>query len=315
MKKIEVKFRKSRSVRHRVCVLEYMEMLAAELYSSGKFGTARNYRRTISSFSAFLGGDIPFEMLNERLVSGYGEWLRRRDLVRNSVSFYMRILRSVYNKAVKLRIVKQTFPFREVYTGVDRTRKRAVDERVIIRLQRLDLGMSSPLALARDLFVFSYCMRGMSFVDIAFLRKADIRSGAIAYFRHKTGQHLVVRIEPCIERIVGRYESTAADRPYVFPLLSSSDPETAFREYQAALGVYNRRLKELSKLAGIDIPLTSYVARHTWATVARNRNIPLSVISAGMGHTSEKTTQIYLASLENSVIDRANRRILQALNQ
>lgn len=312
---IQVKSGKSKTPRRRICVLEYMERSASELDSCGKFGTARNYRRTISSFAAFLGRDIPLCRLNERVVAEYDEWLRRRNLVRNTVSFYMRVLRSVYNKAVERRIVKQTFPFRNVYTGVDRTRKRAVDERVILRLQRLDVGSESSLALTRDLFVFSYCMRGMAFVDMAFLRKSDIHGGTIEYFRRKTGQNLVIRIEPCIERIIGRYEHVVSDSPYVFPLIGSSDPATAFREYQIALGVYNRRLKELSRLAGIDAPLTSYVARHTWATVARNRNIPLSVISAGMGHTSEKTTQIYLASLENSIIDRANRRILEALNQ
>lgn len=312
---MKVKFGKSMAADRRIYVLEYMERSAAELDSCGKFGTARNYRRTISSFAAFLGRDIPFERLNERVVAEYDDWLRRRNLVRNTVSFYMRVLRSVYNKAVSRSVVKQTYPFRSVYTGVDRTRKRAVDERIIVRLQRLDLVSAPSLALARDLFVFSFCMRGMAFVDMAYLRKSDIRGGMITYFRHKTGQNLAVRIEPCIERIVRRYESSAADTPYVFPLLRSSDSESAFREYRIALGIYNRRLKELSGLVGAEVPLTSYVARHTWATVARNRNIPLSVISAGMGHTSEKTTQIYLASLENSVIDRANRRILEALNQ
>lgn len=312
---MKVKSGKTMAADRRVHVLEYMEMLAAELDSCGKFGTARNYRRTMSSFAAFLGRDIPFARLTGRVVAEYDDWLRRRNLVRNTVSFYMRVLRSVYNKAVSRSVVKQTFPFMNVYTGVDRTRKRAVDERVMLRLQRLDLGSASSLALARDMFVFSYCMRGMAFVDMAFLRKSDIRGGMITYFRHKTGQNLAARIEPCIDRIVRRYESATADSPYVFPLIRSSVPECAFREYRIALGIYNRRLRELSGLVGIDVPLTSYVARHTWATVARNRNIPLSVISAGMGHTSEKTTQIYLASLDNSVIDRANRRILEALNQ
>lgn len=315
MATIKAKFRKSKAVRSRTYVLEYMERSAAELDSCGKFGTARNYRRAINSFSAFLGRDIPIERLNESVVAEYDEWLRRRNIVRNTVSFYMRVLRSIYNRAVKQCLVKQTFPFCNVYTGVDRTRKRAVDERVILRLQHLNLDSESPLALTRDLFVFSYCMRGMAFVDIAFLRKTDICGDVITYIRRKTGQNLVVRIEPCIERIIRRYEPFVADSPYVFPLIGSSVPETAFREYQIALGIYNRRLKELSQLAGIDTTLTSYVARHTWATVARNRNIPLSVISAGMGHASEKTTQIYLASLENTVIDRANRRILEALNQ
>lgn len=295
-----------------VQVLDYMIRLSDDLERFGRYGTARNYRRTVESFSRFLGGDISFAMLDERMICAYAEWLRRRNLVRNTVSFYMRVLRAVYNKAVKQRIVEQRYPFRSVYTGVDRTRKRALDERTVVSLQRLDLGHDPSLALARDLFVFSYCMRGRSFVDIAFLRRDAIRNGVITYCRHKTGQSIDVRMEPCIERIVRRYEGS---RPYVFPLIRSSDPREAFREYYNALGLHNRRLKELAKRIDAGTSLTSYVARHTWATVARKHRIPLAVISAGMGHTSEKTTQIYLESLDSSLIDRANRRIVQALNQ
>lgn len=110
---------------------------------------------------------------------------------------------------------------------------------------------------------------------------------------------------------MGRYDAEVSDSPYVFPLIKSTDPPTAFRQYHTALRYYNRKLKELSEMVGTRVPLSSYVARHTWATSARDHNIPISVISAGMGHSSEKTTRIYLASLENSVIDMANKAILK----
>ena len=222
------------------------------------------------------------------------------------------MLRAVYNKAVRQHLTEQTAPFQNVYTGIGRTRKRAVDEQVVMRLQQLDLSGSPSLALARDLFVFSYCTRGMAFIDIAFLRKADIEGGFISYCRHKTGQRLTIRIEPCIRKIVERYRTATT---YVFPIITSSDPETAFRQYHTAIGYHNRKLKRLAELVGIEIPLSSYTSRHTWATTARNYNIPLSVISAGMGHASEKTTQIYLASLENAVIDDANQCILSRFNR
>lgn len=153
---------------------------------------------------------------DSRFVEEYGEWLRRRGVVRNTVSFYMRVLRSVYNRAVGERLVAQTYPFGNVYTGIDRTRKRAVDERIIGRLSRLDLRGSAPLALARDLFVFSYCARGMAFVDMAFLRRQDIRDGVVHYVRHKTGQPLSVRLEPCMQAIVARYAGRAPARPTSF---------------------------------------------------------------------------------------------------
>lgn len=227
----------------------------------------------------------------------------------------MRILRSVYNKAVRRRLAEPASPFGGVYTGVDRTRKRAIDERLIARLKNLDLPVSGPLPLARDLFVFSYCARGMAFVDMAFLRKKDMRDGAIHYVRRKTGQRMTVHLEACMREIIGRYASRTRDTPYLFPVLTAEDPARAYAQYQGALNYYNRLLKKLASLLGLDSGLSSYTSRHSWATAARNHNVPLPVISAGMGHTSERTTQIYLSALETSVVDSANRKILASLNR
>lgn len=148
------------------------------------------------------GRDIPFSLVDERLVGQYDDWLRRRGVVRNTVSFYMRILRAVYNRAVKEDVVPQADPFRHVYTGVDQTCKRAVGE---CRRAAPAAGSDAfPVpALARDIFIFSYCTRGMAFVDIAFLRNQDIVGDTIRYVRRKTGQRLVIRIEPCIAKLIG----------------------------------------------------------------------------------------------------------------
>ena len=296
----------------RATVMSFMDARIGQLISSGRLGTARNYIRARNSLAQYLGpADVTFVSMTKDFVSGYGAFLQRRGLVRNSISFYMRIWRAVYNLAVKNLFVEQAYPFSDVYTGVDRTRKRAVGETVVSRLFRLDLSRSASLTLARDMFLFSYCTRGMAFVDMAYLRKDDIRGGSIHYIRRKTGQPLCVRMEPCIRQIVDRY----ADRSevYVFPMLKSEDPEKTYARYQVALNYYNRQLKQLGRMLHLDSGLTSYVARHSWATAARNHNIPVSVISAAMGHQSEKTTQIYLAMLEDSVIDSANQEIISCI--
>ena len=297
-----------------VGVTAFMREQIAQLTADNRLGTARNYTRTLRSFSGFLGGgELPFAAFTERLVEEYNAYLLRRGVVRNTVSFYMRILRSVYNKTVRRRLAEPASPFG--YTGVDRTRKRAIDERLIARLKSLDLPVSGALPLARDLFVFSYCMRGMAFVDMAFLRKKDMRDGAIHYVRRKTGQRMTVHLEPCMREIIGRYAPRTRDTPYLFPVLTAEDPARAYAQYQVALNYYNRLLKKLASLLGLDSGLSSYTSRHSWATAARNHNVPLPVISAGMGHTSERTTQIYLSALETSVIDSANRKILASLNR
>ena len=297
-------------------VLAFLTKRIEDLKQKRKWGTAGNYLRALHSFEAFLAGDdLPLGLLNEEVVMKYNDWLAKRKIERNSVSFYMRILRASYNEAVRQDLVEQTYPFRNVYTGVDRTRKRAIDENTILRLQQLDLRHTPALAFARDLFLFSFCTRGMAFVDVAFLRKSDVRDGAISYTRQKTGQRLTVRLEPCICRIIERYGHIDPESPYLFPILSAEDLQTAYKQYWTALSYYNLKLKRIGKMLGGELSLSSYTPRHSWATVARNRNIPLSVISAGMGHSSERTTQIYLDSLENSVIDRANHGIVKWLNK
>lgn len=298
-----------------VSVPAFMQEQIDLLKHANRLGTARNYEKTLQSFSAFLGrANLPLSAITEQLIDDYNAYLQQRGIVRNSISFYMRILRAVYNKAVRQKLVEQAHPFQYVYTGIDRTRKRAVEERVLSQLYKLDLPGASPLALARDLFIFSYCTRGMAFVDMAYLRKSDIRDGVIRYTRHKTRQRLCVREEPDMRRIIERYADRTARSIYVFPILTADEPAKTFSRYQVALNYYNRLLKQLSGSLHLEHGLSSYTARHSWATAARNHNVPISVISAGMGHTSERTTQIYLTTLENSAIDTANQKIIAQMN-
>ena len=295
-----------------VLVLDFMQNQIRLLRNANRLGTALNYEKTMKNFAEFLGGvNLPFSAMTEQLIADYNAFLVQRGMVRNSISFYMRIMRAVYNKAVRQKLVEQSHPFTEVYTGIDRTRKRAVSESVISQLYKLKLPEGTPLSLARDIFIFSYCTRGMAFVDIAYLKKENIQNGVICYARRKTGQLLSVRIEPSIQRIIDRYSSALS--PYVFPILTSTETKQAYEEYQVAINNHNRLLRRLSKMLPAGCKLTSYTSRHSWATVARNHNVPISVISAGMGHTSEQTTQIYLTMLENSVIDDANQGLIMSL--
>ena len=292
--------------------MKFMNIQIEQLQSANRFGTAKNYQKSLKSFSTFLKGrDVTVSAVNKELIWHYNTYLINKGLVKNSISFYMRILRTVYNQAVKQKFVTQSHPFADVYTGIDQTRKRAVPETVVKELKNLNLDNNPELSLARDLFIFSYCCRGMSFVDVAFLKKNDIKDGVICYKRKKTGQLMMVKIEPCIKAIMERYNSNSSI--YVFPILKSVEYSNAFREYQSAINIYNRNLRRLSVMLQLESKLTSYTARHSWATAARKHNIPISIISAGMGHTSEQTTRIYLAMLENIVIDNANQTILNGL--
>ena len=289
-------------------LLDSLQRSVRHLQASGRYGTARNYHAALRSLTVFCQGqDIPIGEVTEAFVSRYAVWMQSRGLIPNSQSFYLRILRAVCHT------VLPSCPslFRHVYTGVDQTRKRSLDEHILIALHTLKLPVGSPRCLARDLFLFSYCTRGMSFVDMAYLLKSSVRNGYIHYTRRKTGQPLAVRIEPLTAAILHRY--TSVEGPYVFPILQGEEGSRGYRRYQIALNYYNRQLKRIAEQLHIAGGLTIYMARHTWATVARNQHVPISVISAGMGHTSEQTTRIYLASIDNHLIDDANRMLTERI--
>lgn len=288
----------------------YMNEEIKRLSNAGQTGTAQNYKAAMNSFLKFIGNeDFPLSSLTEKVTREYELWLRNEYLSRNTISFYMRQLRSIYNKAVKANLAEQTFPFKNVYTGIDKTKKRAVDVSVITKLMTLDLSYSSSLNFARDLFLFSFYMRGMAFVDMAYLKHENIKNGVIRYIRHKTDIMLEVKIEQCISEIINRYASQSKFG-YLLPIITRTEAEQAYNQYKNKRSYYNKLLKKLSQLLGMGVSLTSYVSRHSWATIARDMNISLPVISAGMGHSSEAMTRIYLASLEASTIDQANSVIL-----
>ena len=297
-------------------VIEFLHNQEKFLTDCKRLGTALNYRRVAHSLALFLGGkNLYFTEMTSQFIEQYGDYLMQKGLVRNSLSFHMRILRAVYNKAVRCGYAKQSFPFRNIYTGIDHTRKRAVSRDVITRLIHLDIVGNSSLCFARDLFLFSFYTRGMAFVDMAYLQKTDIQNDIICYNRHKTGQQLSIKVEPCIKNIIDRYLIKNRYTRYVFPIINSEEPEVSFRQYKSELRIYNYRLKTISQMLGLEYNLSSYTPRHSWATMAQNNNVPVSVISASMGHTSERTTRIYLASFDNAVIDKANRGILESITK
>ena len=278
-----------------------------------RHGTARNYKSAKTSLNSFLNGrDISLLEINHHIIEEYSLWLQNRHILKNTISFYMRILRAVYNRAVKEGLVAQSNPFRDVYTGVDKTRKRFINPDVVKRLIALQI-QDRKLSLARDLFIFGIFTRGMSFVDIAFLKKENIKGSEISYIRSKTHHKMTVRIEKETYAILQNYISAKPSSKYIFPIIDDSLEMSPYSQYEKALCSYNYRLRKLRNILKLDTPLTSYTVRHTWASIASRMNIPLAVISQGMGHTSQRTTEIYLAELESGQIDLANKQIIEFL--
>lgn len=285
----------------------------AELRLMGKVRISEHYATAVNSFCRFNGeGDIAFDDFNGALVARYEQSLKGRGLCPNSTSYYMRNLRALYNQAVEQGLTEQRNPFRHVYTGIAKTVKRAVKIDAIKALRRLDLSNDPLSELTRDLFLFSFYTRGMAIIDVAFLQKSNLKNGILAYRRQKTGQQLTIKWEPQMQEIVCRHVKD--DSVFMFPLIDARKPDCR-KQYLNVYGKINRKLKKLGKMIGLTEPLTFHRSRHGWASIARENNVPLSVICEGMGHDSERTTRIYLASLDASVVDKANSDIMRLLDK
>lgn len=302
------KFRRYSS---RLSLFSFMSSVIASLRANGKIRTAETYAATLRSFRKFRNEeDVMLDAFSPSLMEAYEAWLRNRGITLNTVSFYLRILRAVYNRALEEDMFDDRKPFRHVYTGVDKTVKRALPLRLIKKIKALNLKNSPNLELARDIFLLSFMLRGMSFIDMAFLKKSDLRNGYIIYRRRKTGQQLMVAWTKDMQHILDKYPEN--NTPYLLPILSNPNAKELYHYRNMGYKV-NHNLKLIALRLGIEIPLTMYVARHSWASAAQSKGIPLSVISKGMGHDSEKTTRIYLASLDTTLIDRANALILKSI--
>lgn len=296
---------------HQLSLFHYMELLISSLIRLNKIRTAETYRAALNSFRQFRKHkDILLDVISAEIMEEYEVYLRMKGNIPNTTSFYMRILRAVYNRAVSEERIDDRHPFRRVYTGVDKTIKRALPVDAIKRIKNLNLSASPKDDFARDMFMMSFYLRGMSLIDMAHLKKADLYDKYIYYRRRKTEQPLQIEWRKEMQDILDKYPHNSSD--YLLPIIPEDSPDP-HRAYRNAGNRINRRLKHIAAKAGTPLPLTLYCARHSWASAAKALGIPIVVISEAMGHDSESTTQIYLASLENSAIDNANSIIISSL--
>lgn len=291
----------------------FTKQLIEELYIAGQIRTSETYKATMNNFMRFRKNkDLQICEINHNLISSYEAWLKDSGLSMNTVSFYMRIMRAIYNRGVKEGLTEQYHPFKQAYTGNVKTVKRSVSLEIIKELISLDLTNCQPKAYARDMFLFSFYTRGMSFIDMAYLKKTDLNNGILSYRRKKTGQLLSIKWEPCMQEIVERYGKK--DSPFLLSLIHHPQKDER-KQYINEEHRIIRNLKAVGKLVNAPIPLTMYVARHAWASIAKSKNIPISIISESLGHESEMTTRIYLSALDSQLIDEANSLIINSLQK
>lgn len=305
-------------------LIDYVDKLCKELRLLGQERTARAYLTTRNRLLVFTGNNhLQLKEMTGLLVRRFEMKLQSEGKSPNTISFYMRNLRAIYNKAISEGLLETAAynPFELVYTGVHQTKKRALTAEEMKQINELDIlknnmkqkELSEQLEKARKLFLFCFYARGMSFVDMAYLKKENIKNGFISYRRKKTGQLLEIKIDSAMRSIIRYFESETKESAYVFPVIDLKKKTSVYHQYESGLRLQNKHLKRISTCCGIQKNLSTHVARHSWATIAKEKNIPLIVISEGLGHTSERTTSIYLGSLDRKILDRAGEKVAKAI--
>ena len=285
--------------RNEITLQEMFSSVIRELREGGRWGTAHIYQSAVNAFSAFTQWQpMPMRKLSPTVLKRFENFLRQRNCSWNTVSTYIKAIRSVYNRAVDKKLVRYVPRlFEHVYTGTRADRKKALEASDISCLVRetemsLQAGNSpNTRQKTKIFFVLMFMLRGIPFVDLAYLHKRDLQGNTLSYRRRKTGRALTVSLTPEAMQMVRMIANKDKDSPYLFPILQSEEgTEAAYREYQSAL--------------------SSYAARHTWATMAYHCEIHPGIISEAMGHSSITVTETYLKPFSNRKIDEANQKVI-----
>ncbi len=294
---------------------KFIHSLSGKMLACGRYRMSQTYSSILHRLESYLNYRFPAldVVFSRGFLRDFHDHLLSDGLSRNTVSFYITGLRSIYAFAIqegKLKVDSNLFTC--VPCGSTPTEKRAVSAETIALLHAADLSAIPRLERCRDFFMLSLYLQGMPFVDLAHLRKSDVQGGFIAYRRQKTHGAVLVSISDPARVILDKYADEAEDSPYVLPLVFLSGVDGR-RQYQSALRRHNRQLKDLAVHLGITDNLTSYVARHTWATLAYHNGVDVGVVSQAMGHHTEEVTRIYLSSFDQQRLVDANHVVLQAI--
>lgn len=291
---------------------QFTENVIEEMNSAGRIGYAQSIHSVLRLVRKFRKErDFTFKELNYSFLVRFESYCLGRGNTLNSIAVYMKTIKMIYNRAIKSGIVsRELYPFVNYTIKTTKTRKRAVPREVIRSIETLTLESGTQLWHARNYFLFSFYTMGMNFADIAFLKPSNIVGDRLVYTRRKTKKEYSLKISSKIEDILNLYLDGKSGGEYIFPIITRKGiAEFEYKDMAGRRRNYNKKLKEIAALCEIDANLTSYVARHTWATVAKHNGVPVAVISEGMGHSDTKITEVYLDSFGKEVLDDYNEMI------
>lgn len=287
---------------------EYTQRVISQLKLAKKDSNAFVYEQAANFIKKHANDkDIPFEKITFSFLKAAEARFLSNNNSLNGLSFYLRTVRAIYNRAIKDGVAKKDlYPFEHYSIKETKTKKRAIRKSDIEKIKARKLKKWSPQWHARNYFLFSFYNRGMNFADMAYLRVSDVGQDRLTYQRSKTSKEFSVKLTDATRKILRIYMKGKDLDNYVFPIIERSDRGDQMKDLYNKRKTLNKYLKRLATECKIDTKITSYVARHSWATIAKDLNLPIAVISEGLGHEDIKTTQIYLDSFDQRVVDDAN---------
>ncbi|HVD99036.1 MAG TPA: site-specific integrase [Cytophagaceae bacterium] len=310
---------KTKSGVKKITIFKFYDEVIERFKKANKIGNAAVYRDSRKAFFKFRNGkDLFFSELTPAMLNKAEEYLFGQNVSANSISLYLRTLRSLYNKAIVEGCIdtkKTSYPFSvyKISKLNTKTKKRAITKDLMQKIIDLKLEKETPEWHSKNYFLFSYYNMGINIIDIAHLKNNNIENGRLKYKRIKTGKEYNVKLLPPAIEILDYYTQNQVS-DYIFPILNNTVHITQAQIHtriKKVIKQINSGLKEIAKQCEIDVHLTTYVARHSWATILKRSGISTSVISEAMKHDTEKTTQVYLDSFENDIIDEANQKLLE----
>lgn len=287
----------------------------AQLIDEDRLGYALSVQQVYNSLLKYKGHlDIYFSEIDVNWLKEYESWLRCCKLADNTIGIRFRTLRAVYNLALAEGMVKaDCYPFKKYKVSKlhKETAKRAITKEQMKQVIEYDVsGARFYKRLAVDMFAFSYLMGGINFTDMAFLTDKNVEGGRLVYIRQKTKKLIMLPLQEKAVEIMNRYRSP--QRKFIFPILD--ERERTLRQIRNrvydVLDTVNGYLEGIGKELGVELKISSYVARHSYATVLKRSGVSTSVISESLGHSSERVTQIYLDSFENKQLNDAMKNLL-----
>ena len=299
-------------------VCQFYQEQIEQCKSNDKCGNRLIYKGSYNSLKVFTKNqlDIPFSAIDVSWLNKYEKWLRSKGNKETTMSLMFRTLRSAYNKAIKAKCARKSdYPFDEYKINKfdTKTQKRAIAKTEVLKFTKEvdNIGKRQYVQLSKDIFIFSYLCGGINFTDIANLTKANITNGRIHYIRQKTGKLIKLGISEEAIQIIKKYESES--KGYLFPILNANIHKTPLQKQNRIhkmLGKINKNLKLIAAQLNVDANMTTYVARHSFASVLKKSGVSIALISEALGHSDLSTTQVYLDSFDNEQIDAAMQNLL-----